>query len=73
MKRRFAVAALLCVALTAPALAQTDSASVDILDVNVGRYDEDGRVTMVVEFRNVEELDAEDIVVTENGEPAEAA
>lgn len=52
-------------------MAQDQEASVDILDINVGRYDEDGRVTMVVEFRNITGLDSDEIVVTENGEPVE--
>jgi tight adherence protein B len=54
-----------------PALAQGEAASLDVLDVNVGRYDEDGRVTMVVEFRNIVGLNTDEIVVTENGVPLE--
>jgi Mg-chelatase subunit ChlD len=49
-------------------LAQDQSASLEILDVNTGRYDEDGRVTMVVEFRNIAGLNTDELVVTENGE-----
>ena len=53
-------------------MAQVEQASLDILDINTGRYDEDGRVTMVVEFRNITGLNTDEIVVTENGEPVEA-
>jgi tight adherence protein B len=52
-------------------LAQDQSASLEILDLNTGRYDEDGRVTVVVEFRNITGLNTDELVVTENGEPVE--
>ncbi|MDH5373988.1 MAG: VWA domain-containing protein, partial [Acidimicrobiia bacterium] len=55
-----------------PVMAQVEQASLDILDINTGRYDEDGRVTMVVEFRNITGLNTDEIVVTENGEPVDA-
>jgi tight adherence protein B len=72
--RRLAVLALLAVLIVGTALpvaAQESESSVEIIDVNLGRYDERGRVTMVVEFRNIETLDSGLLSVTEDGVPVQ--
>lgn len=66
---RFLLVGLLALGIGVPtALAQTSE--VAIVDLNLARYDEGGRVTMVVEFRNLAgPLNPSDLEVTVNGEP----
>ena len=70
MIRRFGVgfltAALLSVAAV-PAFAQTGDEGVVIVEVDTSQYDEDGTTTIVVEVRNVDELDLSQITVSEEG------
>lgn len=56
-----------------PATAYGQSApEVEIVNVNTARYSEGGRVTMVVEFRNLTSpLDPNQLRVTENGKPVD--
>jgi tight adherence protein B len=71
---------ILAAALAAPgiAFAQTEEeppapppapeAEVEIINVNLNRYDEAGRVTMIVEFRNLTEpLDPGQLLLTQDG------
>ncbi|MEX2654984.1 MAG: type II secretion system F family protein [Acidimicrobiia bacterium] len=56
------------------ALAQTSGAVVEIVNVNEGRFSDNGRVTFVIEFRNlIEPLDPAQLQLTENGVPIEDA
>lgn len=68
------LALVVALLLAAPAAAWGQAGTeVEVVDVNTSRYAEGGRVTMVVEFRNLSEaLDAAQVVVTENGEPVPA-
>jgi len=71
---RLSAAAVLLTAALVPAAAsaQTTAQQVDIANVNLGRYSEGGRVTMVVELRNLSSaLDPTQLVVTENGTPVD--
>ncbi|MEA1902565.1 MAG: VWA domain-containing protein, partial [Actinomycetota bacterium] len=52
-----------------PALAQTASPEVEIVDINGSRYPEGGQTQMVIEFRNLDEApDPADVGITVNGE-----
>jgi tight adherence protein B len=65
-------AALLALVLVVPgaALAQVSGAAAEIVHINDNRFSDNGRVTFVVEFRNLTEpLDPAQLVLTENGEP----
>ncbi|HSJ28882.1 MAG TPA: VWA domain-containing protein [Acidimicrobiia bacterium] len=69
---RLLFAALLALVLVVPgaALAQVSGAAAEIVHINDNRFSESGRVTFVVEFRNLTEpLDPAQLVLTENGEP----
>lgn len=70
---RVFLAGLLAVVMAAPAaLAQSSSAEIDISDVSLQRYSEGGRVSMVVDFRNLTEpLNPSLLGVTINGQPLE--
>jgi len=70
---RVVLASLLAVVMAAPAaLAQSSSAEIDISDVSLQRYIEGGRVSMVVDFRNLTEpLNPSLLGVTINGQPLE--
>jgi len=70
---RALLAGLLAVVMAAPAaLAQSSSAEIDISDVSLQRYIEGGRVSMVVDFRNLTEpLNPSLLGVTINGQPLE--
>ncbi len=73
MKRitRLVLAVALVGLLPGVAEAQTVP-EVEIVNVNTARYSEGGRVTMVVEFRNLSApIDPSELVVTENGAPVE--
>ena len=62
------IAALMLMA--APALAQTASQEIEIVDIDGSRYPEGGQTTMVVEFRNfAEEPDPTAVEVTVGGQP----
>ena len=68
MRKAFLLAAALVMGLSSVALAQTGSAEIEIVDVDAGRYVQQGRTTMVVEFRNLPEApDPALLTVTVNG------
>ncbi len=70
MRRTFSLLAAALVALlpTTAAFAQTEE-TIAITDVNTSRYDDGGKVTMVVEFRNIASaIDLSQVGVTVNGE-----
>jgi tight adherence protein B len=74
--RRFSVLLLALLATLGPAASvfAQSAETIAITDVNTTRYDEDGKVTMVVEFRNIAEaIDLSQVGVTVNGEPVEGA
>jgi len=53
-----------------PAMAQTASPEIEIVDINGSRYPEGGATQMVIEFRNLAESpDPAAVEVTANGEP----
>ncbi|MGH8875442.1 MAG: hypothetical protein ACRDVM_09365, partial [Acidimicrobiia bacterium] len=64
-------ALLLAVAGGLPAAAQQGE-EVEITDVGLTRYLEGGRVQLVVEFRNIAQIDPSQLVVTEDGRPIPA-
>jgi tight adherence protein B len=69
---RLVFAALLALVMVVPlaASAQESGAAAEILTVNTNRFSENGRVTFVVEFRNLTEpLDPAQLQLTENGLP----
>ncbi|MFP5330740.1 MAG: VWA domain-containing protein, partial [Acidimicrobiia bacterium] len=73
---RLALAALTALVAMVPvaASAQTAGPAVEIVDINDSRFSDNGRVTLVVEFRNLSEpLDPAQLVLTENGQPIENA
>jgi len=68
VRKAFLLAAALVMGLSSVALAQTGSAEIEIVDVDAGRYVQQGRTTMVVEFRNLPEApDPALLTVTVNG------
>jgi tight adherence protein B len=70
----FAALMALVVVLPGAALAQTSGSVVEIVHINDNRFSENGRLTYVIEFRNLTEpLDPAQLVLTENGEPIEDA
>jgi tight adherence protein B len=73
---RLLLAALLAlvVALPGVAVAQTADSVAEIVHINSNRFSDNGRLTFVVEFRNLTEpLDPAQLQLTENGEPIEGA
>ncbi len=60
----FAIVALLALPVGAQ---QADAPEVVLVDVNLARYDEDGQVTITTEFRNIGELDLDQVVVSQDG------
>jgi tight adherence protein B len=71
--RRFTVLLAALVTLLGGAVAASaQTTEVAIVDVNLSRYDDGGRVTMVVEFRNLTTpLDPAQLQVTVDGQPVE--
>ena len=70
MKRLFALVAALVLGLSTAAVAQTDGAEVEIIDINGSRYAEGGQTLVVVEFRNLAETpDPAQLSVTVDGQP----
>jgi len=70
MKRHLLGSAILGVAvlLAFPAGAlQTEPEEVVLVDVNLASYDENGQVTIVAEFRNIDEFDPERMVISQDG------
>ena len=53
-----------------PALAQTGTPEIEIVDINGSRYPDGGKTQMVIEFRNLPASpDPAQVEVTANGEP----
>jgi tight adherence protein B len=70
----FAALMALVVVLPGAALAQTSGPVVEIVHINDNRFSENGRLTYVIEFRNLTEaLDPAQLLLTENGQPIEGA
>jgi tight adherence protein B len=70
MKRHLLGFAMLVVAmlLALPAVAlQAEREEVVLVDVNLANYDENGQVTVVAEFRNIDEFDPEQMVISQDG------
>lgn len=62
------VLAAVLLLLPVPVFAQTTE--VEVIDVDINSFDDDGETTLTVEFRNLEEsLDPSQITVTANGNP----
>jgi VWFA-related protein len=75
-KLRLLLAALMALLVVIPgvAIAQVSGPVVEIVNVNDSRFSDNGRLTFVVEFRNLNEpLDPAQLQLTENGVPIENA
>lgn len=73
---RLVLAALTALVAMVPvaASAQTSGSQAEIVHINDSRFSDNGRVTFVVEFRNLTEpLDPAQLQLTENGQPIEDA
>jgi tight adherence protein B len=73
---RFLLAALMALLVVIPgvAVAQEAGPVVEIVNINDSRFSDSGRLTFVVEFRNlIEPLDPAQLQLTENGVPIENA
>jgi len=55
VRKAFLLAVALVMGLSSVALAQNGPAEIEIVDIDAGRYVEQGQTTMVVEFRNLPE------------------
>lgn len=62
-----AVAAIVGASALPAAALQAAAEEVVLVDVNLAQYDDNGQVTIVTEFRNIDEFDPEQMVISQDG------